>query len=97
MDPIVLSFHDSLLRQSDVQLLDGSNWLNDKIIGFYFEYGTPFLQPLHESCPVHLPHRYLEYVVFREFSDRVCFVTPDVTQFIKLYEGSRLSLSVCIS
>ena len=36
-DVPVLSFHDSLLRQSDVALLDGTNWLNDKIIGFYFE------------------------------------------------------------
>ena len=37
MDPIVLSYHDSLLRQSDVALLEGSNWLNDRIIGFFFE------------------------------------------------------------
>ena len=31
--------------------------------------------------------RYLEYEVFREHADKVCFITPDVTQFIKLYEG----------
>lgn len=37
MDPVVLSFHDSSLRESDVSLLEGSNWLNDRIIGFYFE------------------------------------------------------------
>ena len=36
-DPIVLSFQDSLLRQSDVELLDGNRWLNDKLIGFAFE------------------------------------------------------------
>jgi len=36
-DTTVLSFHDSLLRQSDVALLDGTEWLNDKLIGFYFE------------------------------------------------------------
>ncbi|BES88100.1 sentrin-specific protease [Nesidiocoris tenuis] len=34
----VLSFHDSLLHQSDVDLLDGPYWLNDSIIGFYVEY-----------------------------------------------------------
>ncbi|XP_076176101.1 sentrin-specific protease 8 [Ptiloglossa arizonensis] len=35
---IVLSYYDCLLRTSDVKLLQGSHWLNDVIIGFYFEY-----------------------------------------------------------
>ncbi|XP_048510686.1 sentrin-specific protease 8 [Athalia rosae] len=35
---IALSYHDSLLRESDVQLLRGPHWINDNIIGFYFEY-----------------------------------------------------------
>ncbi|XP_043595064.1 sentrin-specific protease 8-like [Bombus pyrosoma] len=35
---IVLSYYDCLLRTSDVELLQGSHWLNDVIIGFYFEY-----------------------------------------------------------
>ena len=35
---VVLSFHDSLLlREEDVLLLSGPHWLNDKIIGFFFE------------------------------------------------------------
>mmetsp|Transcript_8932 Transcript_8932/g.19063 ORF Transcript_8932/g.19063 Transcript_8932/m.19063 type:complete len:237 (+) Transcript_8932:90-800(+) len=34
----VLSFHDVVLRASDVRLLNGSNWLNDQVIAFYFEY-----------------------------------------------------------
>lgn len=38
MDPVVLSYMDSLLRQSDVSLLDPPCWLNDHIIGFAFEY-----------------------------------------------------------
>lgn len=25
--------------------------------------------------------------MFKEHADKVCFITPDVTQFIKLYEG----------
>lgn len=37
-DRIVLSFHDSLLRESDISLLKGPYWLNDQIISFYFEY-----------------------------------------------------------
>lgn len=38
MDPIVLSFHDSIIRQSDVDILEGPHWLTDTLIGFYFEY-----------------------------------------------------------
>lgn len=37
VDNIVLSFHDSLLRESDVQLLNKGHWLNDNIIGFMME------------------------------------------------------------
>ncbi|XP_012528211.1 sentrin-specific protease 8 [Monomorium pharaonis] len=35
---ITLSYHDYLLRKSDVALLEKNDWLNDIIIGFYFEY-----------------------------------------------------------
>lgn len=38
LNEIVLSYYDCLLRTSDVALLQGSHWLNDVIIGFYFEY-----------------------------------------------------------
>lgn len=37
-NPVVLSYHESLLRKSDIQLLKGPNWLNDTLISFYFEY-----------------------------------------------------------
>ncbi|KAF6132801.1 SUMO peptidase family member, NEDD8 specific [Phyllostomus discolor] len=63
MDPVVLSYMDSLLRQSDVSLLDPPSWLNDHIIGFAFEY---FANSQFHDC-----------------SDRVCFISPEVTQFIK--------------
>ena len=36
-DAVVLNYHDSLLRQSDLQLLQPGHWLNDRIIGFVFE------------------------------------------------------------
>ena len=38
MDSIVVSYHDSLLRQSDVALLSAPNWLNDQLVSFFFEY-----------------------------------------------------------
>ncbi|XP_053688522.1 sentrin-specific protease 8 [Sabethes cyaneus] len=37
-DEVVLSFHESCLRMSDIELLKGPYWLNDQIISFYFEY-----------------------------------------------------------
>ncbi|KAM9410293.1 LOW QUALITY PROTEIN: sentrin-specific protease 8 [Pholidichthys leucotaenia] len=37
MDPVVLSYQDSLLRRSDVSLLEGPYWLNDQV-RFAFEY-----------------------------------------------------------
>lgn len=37
-DPVVLSFHDTLLRESDLELLSGRHWLNDALIAFWLEY-----------------------------------------------------------
>ena len=36
-DEIVLNFGDSLLKQSDMELLQVPNWINDNLIGFCFE------------------------------------------------------------
>ncbi|MEE6526432.1 hypothetical protein FKM82_027074 [Ascaphus truei] len=45
MDRVVLSFGDSLLRSSDVSLLDPPRWLNDNVIGFAFEFLAASLSP----------------------------------------------------
>lgn len=45
MDRVVLSYGDSLLRSSDVALLDAPHWLNDNIIGFIFEFLASTLAP----------------------------------------------------
>ncbi|XP_076879871.1 sentrin-specific protease 8 [Brachyhypopomus gauderio] len=63
MDPVVLSYQDSLLRRSDVSLLDGPYWLNDQVIGFAFEYFAADR--------------------FKSLGETVCFISPEVTQFIK--------------
>ncbi|PNW89020.1 hypothetical protein CHLRE_01g055050v5 [Chlamydomonas reinhardtii] len=34
----VLDYGDVLLREADVELLEGPHWLNDQIVSFYFEY-----------------------------------------------------------
>ena len=36
-DTVVLSFGDSLLLKSDLELLAEPNWVNDKLIGFAYE------------------------------------------------------------
>ena len=37
-DPIILSYHDSTIRKSDLSTLEDQNWLNDPIISFWLEY-----------------------------------------------------------
>uniref|UniRef100_A0A8C2C3T3 SUMO peptidase family member, NEDD8 specific n=1 Tax=Cyprinus carpio TaxID=7962 RepID=A0A8C2C3T3_CYPCA len=63
MDPVVLSYQDSLLRRSDVALLNGPHWLNDQVIGFAFEYFATER--------------------FQSLGEKVCFISPEVAQFIK--------------
>ncbi|OQR79092.1 hypothetical protein BIW11_02615 [Tropilaelaps mercedesae] len=36
--PVILSFHDTLLRESDVATLNRGCWLNDNIVSFYLQY-----------------------------------------------------------
>lgn len=38
MCEVVLSYGDALIRKAEIELLKGSGWLNDQIIGFAFEY-----------------------------------------------------------
>lgn len=35
---VVLNYHDTVIRQSDVDILKSNSWLTDSIIGFYLEY-----------------------------------------------------------
>lgn len=37
-DDIVLNYYNSLLRRSDIKILRDRDWLNDQLIGFWFEY-----------------------------------------------------------
>lgn len=71
-DEVVLSYHESLLRQSDVSILLGPQWLNDQIISFYLEY--------------------LEHDRFGQFKDRLLFVSPEVTQCLKMLPKQEMSI-----
>jgi sentrin-specific protease 8 len=37
-DEIVLNWNDSVLYSSDLKLLNSNGWLNDRLIGFVYEY-----------------------------------------------------------
>ena len=37
-EKIVLNYHDSLVHKSDLRLLEPNQWLNDRIIGFVYDY-----------------------------------------------------------
>ncbi|XP_047311970.1 NEDD8-specific protease 1 [Impatiens glandulifera] len=41
-DNIILSHNDAILRQSDLDILSGPEFLNDRIIEFYFSYLSSF-------------------------------------------------------
>lgn len=37
MDPVLLSYHDATLRQSDIDTLCEGEWINDAVIAFMYE------------------------------------------------------------
>jgi len=39
-DPIVVTYQDVTIHSSDLDLLEGTNWLNDSLLAYYFEYLT---------------------------------------------------------
>lgn len=43
----VLSYHDVLLRRSDVELLKGPEWLNDQVLLLQLQ---PEVHSLHSEC-----------------------------------------------
>lgn len=49
-DGVVLSYGDSLVRQSDLAILASTQWLTDTIISFYFEYCSTEVFPAKEVC-----------------------------------------------
>lgn len=46
LDKVVLNYYDCSLHESDIHLLDENNWLNDRLIGFVYEY---FEKDLYKS------------------------------------------------
>jgi len=71
----VLSYGDYILREFDVSILKGKDWLNDTLIGFYFEYLTNAASKQGQDAKQ-----------TGDNSERKgCqFVGPEVTQLLKL-------------
>ena len=37
-EKVIISYGDSIVRQSDLTLLNSGNWLNDAILAFWLDY-----------------------------------------------------------
>jgi len=81
----VLSYGDYILREFDVALLKGKDWLNDTLIGFYFEY-------LSNSALK--SEQFDKQTGDKDNSERrgCQFVGPEVTQLLKLISKEEVSI-----
>jgi hypothetical protein len=100
-DPVVVTYHDVTLHESDVGLLDGSNWLNDNIIAYYFEYvfasenAVSWMTCRFEGNNlifVNISHRYLTYEIFKDFQNDVAFIHPS-TMFLSTFMESKIAFA----
>jgi sentrin-specific protease 8 len=83
MDKIILSFHDSCLYESDVDILRSeTSWLNDRIITFYFEY---LQHEIYESKDILLIGEFLFWfkILITDLSHQT---GSEVTQAIKMMQ-----------
>lgn len=106
-DEIVLSYYDCLLRTRDIELLKGSHWLNDAIIGFYFEYLDEkfnkekkelyFISPeLTQLLKMTDPSQYSIFLDAANVSDCKCILFPlNNCESRDAAGGSHWSLLVC--
>ncbi|KAJ8915159.1 hypothetical protein NQ315_000411 [Exocentrus adspersus] len=103
----VLSYNESLLRESDVELLRGPYWLNDTVISFYFEFlqtdlfkAAPFLLFVSpevtqciKMCPQSECSIFLDPLVQTVRRDFIFFALND-NEMIDASGGSHWSLLV---
>lgn len=74
-DEIVLNYHNSLLRKSDVDLLKNPHcWLNDRLIGFWFEYLEN--SNLNDSSLCLICPEVAQFIKLGELAETSAFVDP---------------------
>lgn len=59
---IILSYHDVVLRQSDVAHLEPRQWLNDMIISFWFEYLPREVYPEYRGLMYFMPPEMVQFI-----------------------------------
>ncbi|KAG8230428.1 hypothetical protein J437_LFUL015449 [Ladona fulva] len=105
-NPIVLSINDVVIRKSDVEILNGKNWINDSIISLCFDHfekrkfvGNPgylFVSPEVTQCIKIVPksdvHMFLDPLNAKE-KDVIFFPLNDCMEIINP-GGSHWSLLV---
>lgn len=80
----VLSYKDSLLRESDINLLKGPHWLNDTIISFYFEYLNNELFP-HNSTLLFVPPEVTQCIKIMPLDEIKVMLDPLMQPTTKLF------------
>lgn len=75
-EEIVLSYHDCVLRQSDVDLLLEPNWINDTLIGFYFEYLGKKLESSNNSEILYASPELTQLLKLTDSSQLSIFLDP---------------------
>lgn len=79
---IVLSYHDYLLRESDVVLLERNDWLNDILIGFYFEYLNQQYMKDSKNRVLFIGPEVAQLLKMQDFSQYNIFLDPiDATNY----------------
>ncbi|KRX62799.1 Protein SHQ1 -like protein [Trichinella sp. T9] len=75
-DPVVLTYYDVSLRQSDVELLKGRNWLNDQILSFCFEYFAQVVFPDFADSVAFIEPSVIQWVKLDSDTDSLHEVLP---------------------
>lgn len=73
---IVLSFHDSVIKKSDINILTGNDWLNDRLIGFYLQYLEKRVYPHRERDIAFVSPEVTHCIKLSSKSEVGIFVSP---------------------
>ncbi|KAL7746479.1 SUMO1 sentrin specific peptidase 8 [Sorochytrium milnesiophthora] len=96
-DPIVVSYHDTLLRRSDVQLLSEGEWINDNLLDFAYEYfeQLPASPRLVDKSVMLLRPGFVKLLTDADFFDTTQEVIPGIhsAQVVMLPINDNRSLS----
>lgn len=81
MNQIILSFHDAIIYQEDLKILKTeTEWLNDRVISFYFEYLS---KEVYEDEKILFIGK-LKFNRFKNYLLLKFLKGPEVTQAIKI-------------